>query len=863
MRTPSPNVFRTLERNDTPSTGRRGRSGPNPSPRRRAAVLTRAACEGLEQRRLLSGFVALTPEFVGGVAPAPPSAPSSLNPAVTPAVLASPPYTPAQMRSAHGVGAISFGGVAGTGAGQTIAIIDVDNDPGIISDTAQFNTFYGLQQFNVAGGPTLQVLGPDGSTNLPTDDPSDPKANGSDVEESLDVQWAHVIAPQANIVVYEAANSSIYFDPNSESGLNQAIKTARANAAVSVVSISYGGGEFSQETGLDAGLFTTPSGHQGITFLADTDDNGAPGEYPAYSPDVVAVGGTTLNINAGGSYNSETGWSGSGGGISKYESAPSYQQNLDGVNGSSTTERDIPDVSMEADPNTGIYVYDSLLGGSDWWDGAGTSLATPMWGALVSTADQGRTLAGLPTLVGRSQTLERLYTLPSSDYHDITTGNNGYAAGPGYDLVTGIGSPIANKLVNDLAFAPSDFLVTNTNDSGSGSLRQAMTNADVYGEPVTISFDIPTSDPNYSGGVSTIKPKSALPSITNGSVTIDGSTEPNASTANGGRPVVFLNGAGQSINGLVLTAAGDVVNDLGIDDFVGTLFGGGIAISGSAAAGDSVQNCLIGVGPSGTSVAGNTVGVAILNAGTNFVGNDVIGDNTDGVDVLGGSGNYVYDDSVGISAGAAVPNGTGIVLAGPNNNLYDCQVDYNTGDGLSLSGTASTGNVVQGQHDRRRVRRPHVALDHRLPRGRQRRRRRPDHRWGRRQPDRRQNRQFVDPRQPDRRQHRERDRDRRQRRQRDRVEHDRLRDRTHHDRRVAHGQQPQRRRRHPHRLHLHRQHGRRPGLDRGQRCLGQRRRRHRDGGRRGQHRPGQLHRDQLGRRVDRQPDRRALRLRQW
>src|SRR5208282_4914682 len=116
--------------------------------------------------------------------------------------------------------------------------------------------------------------------------------------------------------------------------------------------------------------FTTPSGHTPITYLAATGDVGAPATYPACSPDVVAVGGTSLTLS-GGNYGSETGWSGSGGGVSQYESQPSYQQGLVIHNGGSTVNandmRTIPDVAFDANPNTGVAIYDSYNGGSNPW----------------------------------------------------------------------------------------------------------------------------------------------------------------------------------------------------------------------------------------------------------------------------------------------------------------------------------------------------------------------------------------------------------------------------------------------------------------------------------------------------------------
>jgi hypothetical protein len=391
------------------------------------------AAETLEGRQMLSAASALTavatPTFILEAHGA-----ATNKPAVT---AGTAPIDPAQMQAAYGINQISFNGVAGTGAGQTIAIVDAYNDPDIISDANSFSSEFGLPQFNGSSEPTLKVLNQTGGTSLP----ANAAKGGWDVEEALDVEWAHSIAPGANIILFEASS-------NSDANLFQAVDTAADYAGVSVVSMSWDGGESSSETGFDSN-FVTPNGHQGVTFLAATGDDGTPSGYPAFSPDVVAVGGTTLDINSG-QYIAEGAWSDTGGGISQYETIPSYQSSLNGVNGASTTHRNVPDVAMDADPNSGVYVLDSYDGG--WFQVGGTSLATPMWGGLIAIANQGRSLLGESSLNGATQTLPTLYQLPSSDFHDITTGSNGtYSAGTGYDLVTGLGTPIANLLVPALA----------------------------------------------------------------------------------------------------------------------------------------------------------------------------------------------------------------------------------------------------------------------------------------------------------------------------------------------------------------------------------------------------------------------------
>jgi hypothetical protein len=343
-------------------------------------------------------------------------------------------FSPQQIRQAYGFNPIYFsnGTIKGDGSGQTIAIVDAYNQPNIRSDLAAFDSMYGLP-----APPSFTVVNQTGGSTLPATD------TGWGMEESLDVEWAHAMAPGANIVLVEANSSST---PD----LMTAVNYARNLPNVSVVSMSWGsnGGEYSVETSYDSD-FTTPSGHKGITFVASSGDNGSSAApiYPSVSPNVLAVGGTQLAINSAGNYQSETAWSGSGGGISAYESQPSYQK---GIVTQTRTMRAVPDVAYNASSGSPYAVYDTS-GYGGWIEVYGTSAGAPQWAALVAIADQGRALNGKGTLDGATQTLPAIYQMPSSDFHDITTGSNGaYSAAPGYDLVTGRGTPIANLVVNSL-----------------------------------------------------------------------------------------------------------------------------------------------------------------------------------------------------------------------------------------------------------------------------------------------------------------------------------------------------------------------------------------------------------------------------
>jgi len=321
-------------------------------------------------------------------------------------------YTPAQIRAAYGI--------TGTGLGQKIAIIDAYHAPTLAADYAAFNTaFLSTIDTNPAG--TLSVAYAQGSQ--PTVD------TGWAQESTLDVEWAHAIAPDADILLVECASNSFN---DLLGGVDYAV-----GQGAKVVSMSWGGGEFLGETSYDY-HFAAPASTGGVTFVASSGDNGGVVQWPSISPYVVGVGGTSLKTNADGTYKSETAWNGSGGGTSKYESKPAYQS---GVNSSST--RTAPDVGYDADPSTGVYV---IYNGSTYIFG-GTSIGAPQWASLIANANVGRSA----TLNGFSETLPALYALPHSSFHDVISGSAGRnKATAGYDLATGLGTPIASSVVPGL-----------------------------------------------------------------------------------------------------------------------------------------------------------------------------------------------------------------------------------------------------------------------------------------------------------------------------------------------------------------------------------------------------------------------------
>lgn len=246
---------------------------------------------------------------------------------------------------------------------------------------------------------------------------------------------------------------------DSDSDLFAAVNYAREQTSVSVISMSWGSADSSADTSNDQAISTadlvTPAGHQGITFVASAGDHGVP-NFPAESPNVLAVGGTDLYLTSSGAWSSETAWT----------SQTSGGETWSGGGGTSVEfpGRNVPDVSYNA--GVGIAVYDTFGPDHGWVSVGGTSAGAPQWAGLVAIANQGRAINNLGTLNGATQTLAALYAAgsPSADFHDITTGTTqtGQTAGVGYDLATGLGTPVANNLIPYLAGYSSS-------SSGSGS----------------------------------------------------------------------------------------------------------------------------------------------------------------------------------------------------------------------------------------------------------------------------------------------------------------------------------------------------------------------------------------------------------
>jgi subtilase family serine protease len=322
-------------------------------------------------------------------------------------------YGPAQFRGAYGLPATAS-------TPQTIAIVDAYDDPNVASDLNAYSKQFGLPQCNSAN-PCFQKVNQSGSAAGPF-----PQANsGWSLEIALDVEVAHAICPNCKILLVEANSSSL-------ANLAASVNTA-AKLGANEISNSYGGSEFSSE------VSDTAYNHPGIAVTVASGDSGYGSfGYPAASPYVITVGGTTLTLGAGNTYGSESVWSGAGSGCSQYFAAPSWQSFLSPC----SKKRGTADVAADAAPSTGAAVYDTVRyqGRLGWFQVGGTSLSSPLVAAVYALA------GGLPS---GTSAASGLYTHlgDSTVLHDVTSGSNGSCStimckgAVGYDGPTGVGTP--------------------------------------------------------------------------------------------------------------------------------------------------------------------------------------------------------------------------------------------------------------------------------------------------------------------------------------------------------------------------------------------------------------------------------------
>ncbi len=304
-----------------------------------------------------------------------------------------------------------------TGGSGVIVIVDAYDFPTAAADLATFSAQFGLPPAKFhklyAGGkkPASGCTGVAGLENW-------------GLEESLDIEYAHAMAPDATIVLMEASSPS-------DSALYGAVQKANELIASyhlkGQVSMSWGSSETSSELGDDS-FFT----QAGLVYFASSGDS--PGtEYPSTSPNVVAVGGTVVNRNSSGDYTGQSAWSDGGGGDSPFEPIPSFQQAISGIVGAS---RGVPDVSLIAGTPTAIYNSGGSFCGSGWEEVEGTSIAAPSTAGIINRA-------GSFNPSSKAQNTEMYSELgDSAVFTDITSGSCGtHRARNGWDFCTGLGVP--------------------------------------------------------------------------------------------------------------------------------------------------------------------------------------------------------------------------------------------------------------------------------------------------------------------------------------------------------------------------------------------------------------------------------------
>ncbi|HEY2510937.1 MAG TPA: S53 family peptidase [Polyangiaceae bacterium] len=311
-------------------------------------------------------------------------------------------YGPADLQSAYKLPSSSGG------QGMTVAIVDAYGYPNAEADLAVYRSQYGLAPCTTANGCFKKVNQKGAQSSYPKNN------SGWASEQALDVDMVSAICPNCRIVLVETNSAN-------QSDLDVGVNTAAALGA-NAISNSYGGSETSSSASDQA------YNHPGVAITASSGDNGYGVEFPASSPYVTAVGGTSLSHASNSRGWSETAWSGAGSGCSKYTAKPGWQTDA------KCSKRTVADVSAVADPNTGVAVYETFNRRGGWQVYGGTSVASPVIASVFALAGGGDT-PGTP------------YSHVSSLF-DVTSGSNGSCggsylctAGAGYDGPTGLGTP--------------------------------------------------------------------------------------------------------------------------------------------------------------------------------------------------------------------------------------------------------------------------------------------------------------------------------------------------------------------------------------------------------------------------------------
>lgn len=458
-------------------------------------------------------------------------------------------YTPSELRTAYDMNSLIS---SADGTGQTVAIFELDGySP---ADVNSYLSFYGL------GSAKYSNVLVDGATNT---------AGPGAIEAELDMEVVSAIAP--------GATQKIYIGPNTVQGVNDTYNKIVTDNIAKVTSTSWGLCEYYSGTNelLALDNIFKQGAAQGQAFFAASGDAGAYDcgdtnlwvDSPASDLYVVGVGGTSLQTGSGGSYTSESVWSnpsdtsrgpmgaGGGGGISAFWGKPSYQTGPGTINPYSNGNRQVPDVSADADPNTGYSMYCTASASgcpaSGWVQVGGTSAAAPLWAGLAADLNQYLAANSKPGLGSASVALYGLFntTQPYPAYHDITSGNNLYfPATSGYDQASGIGTPDVWNMARDLLASNriSDFSLSAVpislsipqNSFGTATIKTAVTTGSAG--TVSLSASVFPSGPTVS-----LSPTSV---ITGASSTLTVNVGPFVST--GGYTVTITGTEGSAIHNL-------------------------------------------------------------------------------------------------------------------------------------------------------------------------------------------------------------------------------------------------------------------------------------------------------------------------
>jgi subtilase family serine protease len=357
--------------------------------------------------------------------------------------------TPASMGCVYKVGPAYTGCLPSTGGTRhpvggwgAIAIVDAFDNPYAAAELATFDAAFGLP----AASFVKVYANGNGACTVP------PVNAGWGLEESLDIEWAHVMAPNAVIILVEACDNSfanMYYAEQVAGSWVQAYGGGN-------VTNSWGAGEYAGETNDDNNFYRYY--WQNISYFASAGDSGCGAAYPSSSPWVVSAGGTTVNRNPkNGNFSSESCWAGSGGGSSGQEAWQSPPNILNGMGPWSTFQypifgqatRQTPDMSFNADPASGVIVFDCAYysGSCYYFAVGGTSVSSPALAGIVNQA--GNKLGQAPFGGGYYSNTENNLIYSNyfgvnsykKNYYDVKAGSNGCSVGAGWDYCTGVGSP--------------------------------------------------------------------------------------------------------------------------------------------------------------------------------------------------------------------------------------------------------------------------------------------------------------------------------------------------------------------------------------------------------------------------------------